>query len=214
MKWKILIALDIAFSTIAVIAALVLGNSMLAPHVPKLHDNATWLSKLVVKGLITPDTLAKWALGSLPAMLTFLIFAFCVTSEWLLVVLSPLVVRLAAFIASDKLRVDYRFALQEIAGNHQLVTSLRRQLSRRVTLGLFGRSLVTFIIGASAGAIAWGVAALINANIRGLLQTIAIVIAIIVLLIVNELLGEILKEAINDDESIEMLRTRFTQADT
>ena len=45
MMWKILIGLDIAFSSLAIIAAGVLGNSLIANHVPRLHDNSTWLSR-------------------------------------------------------------------------------------------------------------------------------------------------------------------------
>jgi hypothetical protein len=50
MKWKLLFLLDTACSTLAVISASVLGNRLIAGYIPNLHDNATWLSKLVMLG--------------------------------------------------------------------------------------------------------------------------------------------------------------------
>jgi len=213
MKWKILTALDVAFSSIAVIAALVLGNSLLGEHVPKLHDNATWLSKLIMNGLIAPDALADWALGSLPGIVTLLVFALCVASESLLIAFSPLVERLAAFTAATTFSVDFSSAYQEITRSRVLVASLRRHMVRRVMFRLFGKSLLAFVIGVSAGAIAWGVAILINANTGGFIQTLAVIAAIAVLLLINAVLGEVLEEGVADDESVAILRERFTQAE-
>ena len=212
MRWKILAALDIAFSTIAVITALVLGNRIFARLVPTLHDNATWLSKLIIKGLTTPDTVAKLALGALPATAVLLVFLVCVAAELLLVVFSPLVERLVAFAASQKFGIEFSVAYQEIIESRRIVATLRRQLARRVMTRLFGKSLFAFILGVAAGLIAWGITALINVNTGGVVQTIAIVVVIIVLLILLEFLGDVFKEAIADDESVEMLRERFTHS--
>jgi hypothetical protein len=213
MKWKILTAFDVVFSTIAVIAALVLGNAIVARHVPALHDNATWLSKLIVNGLRTPDNLAKWALGALPIMIMFLVFVFCVVSESLLVMFSPLVERMAAFAASQRFSVDFSVAYQEITGDRAFANAIRRQMFQGVMARLLGGSSFAFVVGLFAGAIAWCVALLINANTGGLIQTIAVVAAIVVLLFINEILGDIVKEAIGDDKSIEIFRERFTHAE-
>lgn len=214
MKWKILAGLDILFSTVGVLAALVLGNGIFGRHVPALKDNATWLSKLIVKGLLVPDNLVTWALGEFPALLIILVFAVCIGSEWLLVVFSPLVDRLAALAASQRFGVALSLAHQELTRNRNALVGLRRQMSRRVMTRVVEKSLVALVIGLCAGAIAWGVAALINLNTGGVLQTITAVIAILVLLFINDFLGEIFKEAVQDDEATEALRDRVTNGAT
>jgi hypothetical protein len=87
-------------------------------------------------------------------------------------------------------------------------------MSRRVMTRVVEKSLVALVIGLCAGAIAWGVAALINLNTGGVLQTITAVIAILVLLFINDFLGEIFKEAVQDDEATEALRDRVTNGAT
>jgi len=213
MKWRILIVLDIAFSTISLVATLVLGNRMLARHVPTLHANATWLSKLVVKGLITPDNIAKWALGSIPVTVTVLVFVLCIAGESCLIMFSPLVERYAAVAASEKFSVDFAIARREIAAQRTVLRTIRREMLKGVMLRLVGNSCLAFVIGLAAGAIAWSVATLINLNTGGVLQALAVIVAIIILLILNDVLGEIVKEATRDDESLETLRERFTHAE-
>lgn len=179
MIWKILIGLDIAFSTLAVVAAGVLGNSLIADQVPRLHDNSTWLSRLVMTGLTAPDALADWALGALPARSILLSFVVLIAAESLLILLTPLADR----------------ALSAGAARW-----LRRRILGRVMRRLSALSLLAFVVGLAAGAVAWGVALLINASTGGVIQTFGIVIGVIVLLLIYEVLQEIVPTAAEDED--------------
>ena len=130
MKWKMLTTLDTAFCSLAVISALVLGNGIVAEHVPRLRDNATWLSKLIITGLTAPDALADWALGSLPTVGVLLLLAVFLLAEVLLITLSPLVVGMVAFAATKKYDLDFRVAYKEMSANHKKVSWLKRHMLR------------------------------------------------------------------------------------
>lgn len=189
MMRKILIGLDIAFSSLAIVAAGVLGNNLIANHIPRLHDNSTWLSRLVMTGLTAPDALADWALGALPTISILLFFTVLVAAESLLVLLTPLVDRALAVGAAHK----------EVLRNRGQVRSLKRPILRRVILRLSTISLLAFAVGLAAGAIAWGVALLINANTGGVIQTFAIVTSIVALLLLYDVLKEIVPTVAEDD---------------
>jgi hypothetical protein len=214
MKWRTLAALDVAFSTSAVLAALALGNGVIAGRVPTLQANATWFSKLLLGALTAPDTLADWALGALSVSGTLLVFALCVTSEAVLVAFSPFVARVAAFVAAQKFELDVESAYINIVRSSATINTLRRLMLRRVLISLFGKGAVAFVFGVCAGLSAWGAAALINRNTGGVLQTVIVIAVIVVLVLVKDLMGELLKEVVADDESVEVLRARFTQAQT
>jgi hypothetical protein len=197
--WKILIGLDIAFSSLAIVAAGVLGNSLIANHIPRLHDNSTWLSRLVMTGLTAPDALADWALGALPTTSILLLFTVLFAAESLLTLLTPLVDRALAVEAAHKYQQDLRSTYHEVLRNREKVRSLKRRILRRVILRLSAISLLAFTVGLAAGAIAWGVALLINANTGGVIQTIAIVTSIIALLLMCDVLKEIVPTVVEDD---------------
>ncbi len=199
MKWKILFGLDIAFSSLAVVSAGVLGNSLIANRIPRLHDNATWLSRLVMTGLTAPNALADWALGVLPTVSIFVFLMVLIAAESLLVLLTPLMDRALAVLAARKYKRDLWSTYQEVHMRREL-RSLKRRMARRVTLRLSAKSLLAFTVGLLAGAIAWGVALLINANTGGVIQTIAIVVGIVVLLFVYGVLGEIVPTVLEEDE--------------
>ena len=211
MKWKMLTTLDIAFCSLAVISALVLGNGIVAEHVPQLHDNATWLSRLIMTGLTAPDTLADWALGSLPAMVVLLLLAAFFSAEALLITLSPLVVGLIALAATKKYDLDFRVAYREMSTNHRKVRWLKRHMLRRVMVNLLTKGLVAFGVGLAAGGIAWGVALLINANSGGIVQTLAVVAAVALLLFAKVIADAILEEVTKEDDGVDILRDTFTQ---
>lgn len=202
MRWKILFGLDIALSSLAVITAGVLGNSLIASHVPELHDNATWLSRLVMTALTAPDALADGALEALPVDSILMLFVILVAAELLLVLFTPLVDRGLAVAAAQKSRRELRSIYQEVQRNREPVRSLRRHMLRRVTIRLSAMSLLAFTVGLLAGAIAWGAALLINANTGGVIQTVAIVVGIIILLFVYEVLGEVVKTAMEEDGDV------------
>jgi hypothetical protein len=110
MKWKVLAWLDIAFSSLAIITAGIFGNSLIAARVPALHNNATWLSRLVMKGLISPNSLADWLVGTLPAVTLPLLFAALVAAEMIMLML---ITRLKARMIS---RLFVRSAIACIVG--------------------------------------------------------------------------------------------------
>jgi hypothetical protein len=199
MKWKILATLDIAFSTLAVISALVLGNGIVAEHVPTLHDNATWLSKLIMTGLTAPDALADWALGFLPVMLVLFLFTVFISAEVLLITLSPFVVGMIAFTATKKYDIDFLTAYRQISTNGRKVDGLKRHILRRVMVNLLTKSLVAFGAGLAAGGIAWGIALLINANSGGIIQTLAVIAVVGVLLFAKMIVDAILEEVTAED---------------
>lgn len=214
MKWRILAALDVAFSTSAVLAALALGNGVIAGRVPVLQANAAWFSKLLVGGLTAPDTLADAALGALPLPGALLLFALCVTSEAVLITFSPLVVRIAAVVAAQKFELSVESAYAHVVRSGATITALRRLMLRRVSVSLFVKAAVAFVFGVCAGLSAWGAAALINRNTGGVLQTVIVIAVIVVLVLVKDVMSEFLKELVADDESVEVLRAKFTQAQT
>jgi hypothetical protein len=206
MKWKLLFLLDMAFSTLTIISAAVLGNRLIAGYIPSLHDNATWLSKLVMRGLTSPDALADWALGALPRIATLFLFGAFFLAELLLIIGTPLVNRLIAAAIAREYAQDVSATYQFMSKNRSVIRPLRRRLLGRVTLRVTALSVLAFVVGLFAALIAWGVAALINANTGGIVQTTAIVFAVILLLFVSGFLSEIVPAAIGDDNEVDGIR--------
>jgi hypothetical protein len=206
MKWKLLIILDTAFSTLTVISASVLGNRLIAGYIPNLHDNATWLSKLVLRGLTLPDALAHWALGTLPRIATLFLFGAFFLAELLLIIGTPLVNRFIAAAIARKYQQDVDATYQLMRKNRSIIRPLRHRLLGRVTLRVAALSVLAFLVGLFAALIAWGVAALINANTGGIVQTAAIVFAVILLLFVSGFLSEIVPAAMDDENEFDGIR--------
>lgn len=211
MKWKVLTALDIAFSSLAIISALVFGNGLVAEHVPRLHENATWLSKLILTGFTSPNALADWALGSLPALVVLLALAVFFLAEMLLVTLSPLLVGVVAFAATKKYAIDFQVAYKEVRTNRTMVSYLRRQTLRRVMANLSTRSLIAFGAGLVMGGMAWAIALLINTNSGGVVQTLVAVVAIGVLLFAKVIVDAILEEVTAEADGLDTFRDTFIQ---
>lgn len=206
MKWKVLFLLDMAFSTLTIISASVLGNRLIAGYIPILHDNATWLSKLVMRGLTAPDALAHWALGTLPRIATLFLFGSFFFAELLLIIGTPLVNRILAAAIAREYQQDVGTTYQLMRKNRSLVRPLRHRLLGRVTLRIAALSVLAFVVGLLAALIAWGVAALINAGTGGIVQTAAIVFAVILLLFVSGFLSEIVPAAVGDENEFDGLR--------
>jgi hypothetical protein len=170
-----LIGLDLAFSSLAIVTAGVLGNGVTAEHVPVLKNNATWLSRLVLKGLTGPKSLADWLVGKVSALNLLYLLAALLAAELVLMLVMPL-------FWPDR--------------------SINARMMTRVMSRLLALSTLACIVGTLAGTIAWGVALLINANNGGVIQTLAIVAGIVALLIIGDLLAEIVPAAAEVDAEV------------
>jgi hypothetical protein len=206
MKWKILLLLDILLSTLTVISAGVLGNSLVAGHIPALHSNATWLSKSVIRYLTLPDSLADWALGSLPQIATLYLFGAFFLAELLLLISTPLLQRMITMAIARAHQQEVRTTYDFMRKNKTAFRPLRRRLLGHVTLRLAALSGLAFIIGLLAALIAWRVAALINANTGGIIQTAAVIFGVILLVFVWVILKEIVSAVVGDYDALDMLQ--------
>lgn len=205
LKWKLLAGLDKAFSSLAVLAAVALGNSLLAMRVPELHRNATWLSKLVMGALTAPDAIADWALAFAPGeTLLFLVLAF-LAGESSLILFSPLVLAMLALLASQEFKLGFPEAYARMSHQRGRLWPFKRHLLKRVLRRLLPLCLLGFGMGLVSAAIAWGVATLINLNSTGLLQTIAVTVGVAVLLMAAAAGSEVLPAAVEDEKGDELL---------
>lgn len=212
MKWKMLAALDIAFSSLALISALMLGNGLLDELGPGLNENPTWLSELIMIVLIAPDLLAGNVVGWVPAMVMLPLWAVFFSAEVLLMTVSPLLVGMTAGAAAKKYDVDFRVAYREISANRSKVRWLKRRMRRRVMVNLLIKSYVAFGVGLAAGGIAWGIVLLVNADDGGIvLQTLAAIAVVVSLPFAKVAIDAILKKATIEDDGVDMVRDTFTQ---
>ncbi len=129
MKWKILSGLDLVFRALACVTAGVIGNRLLASHVPSLRENANWLSRSVMKFLTFPTTLAETMVGDLSTTAALLFVLALVAVELLLILGTPLADRAIAMAATKTSQLDVDALYRQVRAKREEVRPLVDRIS-------------------------------------------------------------------------------------
>lgn len=218
--WIVLGVFHLIIRLLMLIPAAMLGNALIASHIARLSDNATWLSKAMVWVLTFPDKVGSWvislfaptAVGDLessgygmsfvslwlfrvaprdhPTLFLGILLLAGVLINVILMMVSPLQKRVITYRIADTQGISMLAAREWRRQNRRGYMALRREMFFRDFLGV----PYFFIISLAAAGYAWVAVVLIGLNVGWFLQVL-IVIGLLIILAIGAAIRSALENA-------------------